>query len=66
MRPIAPDKDLLRAELELRDGHVLVTLHDAANLFGSFSEAIVAHGWVSHAIKLLIEAAEDGSRPAIG
>jgi hypothetical protein len=60
-----PWSQFLTSPIILRDGRVLVTLRDAANLFGSFSDAIVAHGWVSHAVELLIEAAEDGTAPVI-
>jgi hypothetical protein len=57
--------DALSSPAPLKDGRVLMTLRDAANLFASFSESILAHGWVSHAVDLLIEAAEDGSAGAI-
>jgi hypothetical protein len=51
----------LASPITLRDGRVLVTLHDAAGLFERFSEAMLAHGWNSYAVAMLIEAAETGN-----
>jgi hypothetical protein len=55
----------LSSPIILKDGRVSVTLRDAANLFSSFSEAILAHGWTSYAVELLMKAAEEGSGRAI-
>jgi hypothetical protein len=60
-----PWSDALSSPIILKDGRVLMTLRDAANLFGSFSESVLAHGWNHYAVELLIEAAEDGSEGAI-
>ena len=60
-----PWSDPLSSPIPLEDGRVLITLRDAANLFGSFSKSMLAHGWTSYAVELLIEAAEDGSGGAI-
>jgi hypothetical protein len=49
----------------LKDGRVLVTLRDAADVFMSFSRDRQAREWSSYAIKLLIRGAEDGSAGAI-
>jgi hypothetical protein len=54
-----PWSEPLSTPIPLGDGRVLVTLRDAANLFAGFSEVIIAHSWVSHAVELLLEAAED-------
>jgi hypothetical protein len=51
--------------IELKDGRVLITLRNAANLFGGFSDSIIVHGRVSYALVLLIEAAEDRRASAI-
>jgi hypothetical protein len=55
----------LTSPIILRDGRVLVTLRDAANLFTGLSESILAQDWSSHAIELLMKAAEEGSPLAI-
>jgi hypothetical protein len=49
----------------LKDGHVLVTPHDAANLFMDMSQDRQAHDWASYAVELLIKAADSGSEASI-
>jgi hypothetical protein len=56
-----PWSQFLTSPIVLRDGRVLVTLRDAANLFTGLSESHLAQDWSSHAIDLLMKAAEDGS-----
>jgi hypothetical protein len=51
--------------ITLRDGRVLVTLLDAANLFMDMSKDRQAHDWTSYAVELLMKAAESGSQASI-
>jgi hypothetical protein len=55
----------LTSPIVLKDGRVLVTLHDAANLFMDMSQDRQAHDWTNYAIELLIKAAESGSEASI-
>jgi hypothetical protein len=55
----------LSSPIELKDGRLSITLGDAANLFGGFSESMIAHGWMSYAIELPMDAAEGGSAGTI-
>jgi hypothetical protein len=48
----------LSTTIVLKDGRVLRTLGDAAELLVSLSEAIQAHAWIEHAAELLMMAAE--------
>jgi len=60
-----PWSDPLTSPIALKDGRVLVMLRDAAGLFRNFREAMLAHGWNSHAVELLIEAVDKGNAAAI-
>lgn len=55
----------LTKPISLKDGRVLRTLGDAAELFLNFSETIHAHPWVEHAADLLMKAAESKDKRQI-
>ncbi len=65
MGALLSESDPLASPIALKDGRVLVTRRDAAGLFQNFSETMLAHGWNSHAVELLIEAADNGTAAAI-
>jgi hypothetical protein len=55
----------LSKTIELKDGRVLHTLVDAAELLISFGDAIQAHAWIERAAELIMTAAESEDQEEI-